>query len=216
MVSLSTPSFAHLKEKDFENVYEPAEDTFLMMDALEKDYKTILESKPLICVEIGPGSGVLITFLASIVQDAYYIASDINDLSSYATLQTGQENHVNINTITDNLMSSLTPRLAKKVDVLLFNPPYVVTPSGEVGGTQLSAAWAGGIDGREVIDNFLPVAVTLLSDNGLLYLLLLAQNKPDEIMSIMASHGFHSSVILKRKAGPEYLSVVRFSKSEIS
>lgn len=45
MVSLSTPSFAHLKEKDFENVYEPAEDTFLMMDALEKDYKTILESK---------------------------------------------------------------------------------------------------------------------------------------------------------------------------
>lgn len=114
MVSLSTPSFAHLKEKDFENVYEPAEDTFLMMDALEKDYKTILESKPLICVEIGPGSGVLITFLASIVQDAYYIASDINDLSSYATLQTGQENHVNINTITDNLMSSLTPRLAKK------------------------------------------------------------------------------------------------------
>ncbi len=47
-------------------------------------------------------------------------------------------------------------RLTKKIDVLIFNPPYVPTESNEIGGNGIEASWAGGIDGREVIDRLLP------------------------------------------------------------
>lgn len=42
-----------------------------------------------------------------------------------------------------------------KVDILLFNPPYVPTESSEIFGTGIEASWAGGVDGREVINRFL-------------------------------------------------------------
>jgi hypothetical protein len=39
-------------------------------------------------------------------------------------------------------------RLSGKVDLLLFNPPYVATPREEMEGSGISISWAGGVDGR--------------------------------------------------------------------
>ena len=62
-----------------------------------------------------------------------------------------------------DLASALLPRLQHSVTWLLFNPPYVPTPDDEVGrGTGIEAAWAGGVDGRRVIDRFLPQMAQLL------------------------------------------------------
>lgn len=50
---LPTPSLSHLSKEDFARVYEPAEDTFILLDALEADAERLRREKPRLVVEIG-------------------------------------------------------------------------------------------------------------------------------------------------------------------
>ena len=45
MASFATPTYKHLSAADFERIYEPAEDSFLLMDALEKECDLIRKIK---------------------------------------------------------------------------------------------------------------------------------------------------------------------------
>lgn len=47
--------------------YEPDQDSFLFLDSLEKEYPSIIKQDPFLIVEIGPGSGVISTFLTRVM-----------------------------------------------------------------------------------------------------------------------------------------------------
>jgi release factor glutamine methyltransferase len=47
------PDISHLKTKDFDDVYEPSDDTYIFVDGLEKDFESIKSINPKICFEIG-------------------------------------------------------------------------------------------------------------------------------------------------------------------
>ena len=114
-----------------------------------------------------------------------------------------------IDVIRTDLVSSLSHQLAFKVDILLFNPPYVPTPEEEIGGDGISAAWAGGKDGRVVIDRFLPMVKHLLTPRkGRLYLVLVKENRPDEISEYFQNQGMTAQIINHRKARNERLSIM--------
>lgn len=79
------------------DVYEPAEDTFLMLDALEADSDYITHLKPAAVLEIGPGSGVVITAISSLLKSkAFYYAVDINPDACIVTKDTAELNNARV------------------------------------------------------------------------------------------------------------------------
>nr|XP_019585433.1 PREDICTED: hemK methyltransferase family member 2 isoform X1 [Rhinolophus sinicus] len=210
--SIPTPLYGHVGRGAFSDVYEPAEDTFLLLDALEAAMSELKGVE--ICLEVGSGSGVVSAFLASMIgPQALYICTDINPKAAACTLETARCNKVHIEPIVTDLVKGLLPRLKEKVDLLVFNPPYVVTPPEEVGSHGIEAAWAGGRKGREVMDRFFPLVPDLLSQRGVFYLVTIKENNPEEILKTMKMEGLHGTTVLSRQAGQEILSVLKFTKS---
>ncbi|XP_051561342.1 methyltransferase N6AMT1 isoform X4 [Myxocyprinus asiaticus] len=179
-----TPLYSHAGRGCFSDVYEPAEDSFLLIDALEKDAERLKQSS----------------------------CTDVNPAASQCTQETSHCNSLQLQPLVTDLVECLLPRLNGKVDVLVFNPPYVVTPSEEVGSHGIEASWAGGKRGREVMDRFFPIIPQLLSVHGLFYLVTVSENNPKEILSLLRESGLKGDACLSRQAGRERLSILRFSK----
>ncbi|CAO3620343.1 unnamed protein product [Mucor hiemalis] len=159
------------------------------------------------------GSGCVTTLLAKVVgaSNAIFLTTDINPFACETTIKTGLRNDIkSIEAIRTSLVDGILPRLKNQIDILCFNPPYAVTPSDEVGSFGIEASWAGGIDGREVIDQLLPLVKDILSPQGLFYLLLIEENRPKEIVEIMKNdYKMNAEIILQRRAGREKQFIVK-------
>lgn len=125
-----------------------------------------------------------------------------------------------------DLGSALRPG---QVDVLLFNPPYVPTPDMpgrdveaelQKGGDDfardsylLELSYAGGRDGMETTDRLIDALPELLSDKGCAYILLCAQNKPEEVKRRILVFGdewrVHMAGSSGKQAGWEKLQIIR-------
>ncbi|KAG7099558.1 hypothetical protein E1B28_001391 [Marasmius oreades] len=76
---IPTPDISHLTARDYDLVYEPAEDTFLLLDALEHDFDDLKALSPATCLEIGSGTGCVSSFIGQILgSSTLYLCTDIN------------------------------------------------------------------------------------------------------------------------------------------
>eukprot|EP00611_Tribonema_gayanum_P011227 TRINITY_DN21402_c0_g1_i1.p1 TRINITY_DN21402_c0_g1~~TRINITY_DN21402_c0_g1_i1.p1 ORF type:complete len:230 (-),score=77.48 TRINITY_DN21402_c0_g1_i1:489-1148(-) len=217
---MALPSLEHFSYKDYDNFYEPSDDTYLLLDALDADRRCLADTvQPSVCLEIGPGSGAITTALATLLAEerrfSLMLAVDINASAATATAATAAANCVTlpVEVVQGDLANALERGLSGCVDVLVFNPPYVPTPPEEVGTQDIAAAWAGGHRGREVIDRVLPQAAALLSKKGVFYLVVVQENGPQEIMSVMKGLGLVGQTACTRRAKNELLSVLKFTKA---
>ncbi|KYK56815.1 hypothetical protein DCS_03821 [Drechmeria coniospora] len=247
---LPTPDTSHVP---YERVYEPSEDSFLLLDTLsspaERQFlqKAFSDSAPLV-VEIGTGSGVVLGFVHAHAHtlfgdDAHVLTAgvDINAYACRATVTTtakAQRDHPETHGMyLGSCMGDLvTPWRDSCVDVLIFNPPYVPTPdmprrpesyldvpsadrkpSFDDDSYLLSLSYAGGKDGMETTDRLVASLPRILSPRGCAYILLCAQNKPDEVKDRIRSFGPQWRAMTVgssgKTAGWEKLQVVRVSRA---
>jgi len=214
---IPTPELSHLTREDYEHVYEPAEDTFILLDAIEEEADELRQLHPLVCLEIGSGSGCVSAFVGNILgpSTALYLCTDINAHASRCTIATGRVNKVPLESINTSLAAPLSSRLKHSIDILLFNPPYVPTITHEAENAQhtasIAGSWAGGIDGMQITNTFLQTVEDLLSARGRFYLVAMKENNIPNICARMSDdHGLKSRIIMQRRAGREHLFVVRF------
>ncbi|KAF4123480.1 release factor glutamine methyltransferase [Geosmithia morbida] len=142
---LPTPDTSHVP---YERVYEPAEDSFLLLDTLSSTTETTFltgrfsgdEGCPApLAVEVGTGSGVVLAFVHAHARTLFGTRAVLTagiDVNAYACRATGEtvRRAQADNAATHALgflgtsMGDLTSCLrSRAVDVLIFNPPYVPT-----------------------------------------------------------------------------------------
>ncbi|KAI9810817.1 MAG: S-adenosylmethionine-dependent methyltransferase [Pycnora praestabilis] len=258
---LPTPSTSHVC---FDKIYEPSEDSYLLLDALSSVTESTFLSErfkahcpftghnqaetpsPLV-VEIGTGSGVVLAFLTAHAKsiigraDLLTLGTDVNSFACLATRETvdiacnsvshqdGNE-ALYLDSVVTDLSGPIRPGL---IDVLVFNPPYVPTPelpglpavattSGEPNFTTsfeyeshlLSLSYAGGIDGMETTNRLLEQIPGILSvDRGVAYILLCAQNMPEDVKARIRTwgSGWDVETVAQsgKKGGWEKLQIIR-------
>jgi release factor glutamine methyltransferase len=139
---LPTPDTSHVP---YNHVYEPAEDSFLLLDTLSSTTETTFlhtrfpkHHAPPLVLEVGPGSGVVVGFLTANATplfghpDILALAVDVNRFACSATKITTQkavaESGSPAGLFLDAVQGDLVaPLRSGQVDVLVFNPPYVPT-----------------------------------------------------------------------------------------
>ena len=233
------PSLDHATFADWDRVYEPSEDTFLLLDALFAERASLRALAPRSVVEIGPGSGAVSAYVARLLAPArpWQVCVELNPDACDLCARTAAANGADrVDVVRGDLGACLRPG---SVDVLIFNPPYVPTPRDEVGGDGIEASWAGGdrgasvssraspgfppwtsarvppvvpSAGREVLDRLLPHVHEYLAPRGRFYLVVVAENDPDDVARILAADGLRRTTVAAKRARNELLSILRFSR----
>ena len=144
-----------------ENVYEPAEDSFLFAENLDVE-------KGADVLDVGTGSGLL-----AIVAAEKAVSVVAVDFNPYA-IRCAKKNSV-LNSLRSKMAFVQAGLLTAfneyaKFDLILFNAPYL--PSAEFEDDfWMVRSWAGGVNGRQVIDQFITEAPPHLKTNGRILLM---------------------------------------------
>ena len=166
-----------------DNVYVPAEDSYLLADNLEiKKGQSVLE--------IGTGSGIVAMYASRLTDDI--TVTDINFDACELARKNFTENGIeNIEILWGNLFEVVENR---KFDVILFNTPYLPTEDDEVLENTINYAFDGGLNGRKVIDLFLNEVGNHLNDGGIVQMIQSSLSGNDETLARLDELGFIAEI----------------------
>ncbi len=175
-----------------DEVYQPAEDTFLLQRA------ALAEAGPDDRVlEIGCGSGFISQELGPRV--ARLLATDINPHAVRAARARGVE----------VVRADLFRGIKGRFDLVLFNAPYLPTQPEERTGQWIDRALDGGENGRETVDRFIEDLAGHLRPGGRALLLISSLTGLAEVRETAEAAGLCAAVVAEEGCFFERLYVLR-------
>ncbi|MDI6721150.1 MAG: methyltransferase [Candidatus Aenigmarchaeota archaeon] len=176
-----------------ENVYYPAEDTFLLVDVIEN-----LHMKDKKVLDVGCGSGFLSLLCAS--KGAGVTAVDIDE----DAVEAAKANSISNDSRISALVSDLFEKVSGVYDYILFNPPYLPKEEDE----DSDITYTGGATGREIIERFISQCKNHLSENGKVFLVISSLTGQEEVFTLFNENGFSVKVVAKEKIDWEELIAI--------
>lgn len=180
-----------------EEIYEPAEDTFLLLKA------AIDEARPEDrAIEIGCGRGLISRELIPLVRSL--LATDINPYAARLAKGYGL----------DVVRADLFNGLRAKFDLVIFNPPYLPTAEEERTGGWIDYALDGGKGGRDTIFRFIEDLKDHLSPEGRCLLLISSLSGLEEVKDKAQAEGLEAALVANKRYFFEQLYVLKLKMAE--
>jgi len=175
----------------FRDVYKPAEDTWFLIDVLDrlKEEKTALKHE--VCLDLGCGTGILGIYLLSRGVCSLTLFLDINPLAIANTAFNLAINNLHHHALVVLSDAEEEAFVRGSVDLVVANPPYL--PSDKRGPQD--PALIGGSKGYEAVVQFIDFAAKVLRKGGILLITYSSLSNP----KVVESHLIEDFIIRKKR-----------------
>jgi len=179
-----------------EHVYEPAEDTFLLAEKM-----TVTEDDTVL--DMGTGCGILAVLAAEKAKRV--LAVDINPHAIECAIKNAEMNGTKITFRNGNLFQPIKQN--EHFSLILFNSPYLPSEPDEE-RSWIGKAWAGGSNGRKVIDRFVMNAPNFLAAGGRVQLVQSSLSDVDRTLKMFSERSLQAMVVAQVKVAFERIVLV--------
>jgi release factor glutamine methyltransferase len=187
----------------YEEVYEPAEDTFLIADVLNQ---TVAEGETVL--DVGTGCGILAVIASKKAEKV--VATDVNPHAVKCAKQNADANRASskIQVRLGDLFEPISR--TEKFNIIVFNAPYLPSTQSEHRSWS-GRAWAGGSTGRRIIDRFMKDAPSHLTTKGRILLVQSTLSNVKETLRKFREMGLNAKVVAEKKTAFETIVVIQAS-----
>jgi release factor glutamine methyltransferase len=194
--------FNDIKIKLHSEVYDPAEDSFQIIESIQIKINDSV-------FEIGTGCGLIALECARL--GAKVICSDINPYAIKLVKQNYNENKYKLKGLIDIRYGDLFTVLNKNeiFDIIIFNPPYLPIDKNDFITKEdwINIATNGGIDGLELIVKYLKGLKTHLKKNGKAYFTFSSLSNRKKLNNYLKKSGLKYRVVTSKKYEDEKIDV---------
>ncbi len=186
------------------DVYEPAEDTFLLAENLSVRENDVV-------LDIGTGCGIFGILAAKKAKQV--VATDLNPYAVDCAKMNARLNKVadKIELLVGDLFQPI--KQSEHFSLILFNAPYLPSNPDEE-ETWIGRAWAGGPMGRRLVDRFIAGVPLYLYNHGRILLVQSSLSNVEKTLHRLDEKGLEARILAEKKVMFETIVLIEAQRKK--